>query len=191
MKVLVAIGVNLFLLSWMSQAFGASPTIIKRAEWGARPPRKTPEQLSVNPPPFVIIHHADSDGCTSQAICQARVRAFQNYHMDHNNWDDIGYNFLVGEDGNIYEGRGWRIRGAHSPSYNTKSMGICFIGNFQRRVPQPAAIKAAKALIDFGVANGEIMTNYTLFGHRQTTTTICPGDKLYELIKTWPNWQKI
>lgn len=50
--------------------------------------------------------------------------------MDHNGWDDIGYNFLVGDDGNIYEGRGWGIKGAHSPKYNANSLGICFIGNF-------------------------------------------------------------
>lgn len=50
--------------------------------------------------------------------------------MDHNHWDDIGYNFLAGEDGNIYEGRGWGIKGAHSPSYNAISLGICLIGDF-------------------------------------------------------------
>lgn len=31
----------------------------------------------------------------------------QNYHMDTKGWADIGYNFLVGEDGLAYEGRGW------------------------------------------------------------------------------------
>jgi hypothetical protein len=25
--------------------------------------------------------------------------------MDSNGWADIGYNFIVGEDGNIYEGQ--------------------------------------------------------------------------------------
>jgi N-acetylmuramoyl-L-alanine amidase len=38
-------------------------------------------------------------------------------------WDDIGYNFLVGEDGNIYEGRGWTQTGAHCIGYNSKSIG--------------------------------------------------------------------
>ena len=43
----------------------------------------------------------------------SRVRGTQNYHMDSLGWSDIGYNYLIGDDGRIYEGRGpWR-QGAH------------------------------------------------------------------------------
>ncbi|XP_063975809.1 uncharacterized protein LOC135161815 [Diachasmimorpha longicaudata] len=194
MKVLVAIfSVNLLLTVWICPTAGRIdyPTIISRSRWGAKPPKTTPERLEINPPPFVVIHHSDTDSCTSQAICQARVRSFQNYHMDHNGWDDIGYNFLVGEDGNVYEGRGWGIRGAHSPNYNVKSLGICFIGNFQSRSPQPAAVNATIDLLAFGVANGKLKSDYTVLGHRQTKSTTCPGDKLYSLIQTWPNWKRL
>ena len=38
-------------------------------------------------------------------------------------WSDIGYNFLVGEDGNIYEGRGWGKVGAHARGHNSDSIG--------------------------------------------------------------------
>jgi N-acetylmuramoyl-L-alanine amidase len=31
------------------------------------------------------------------------MKATQNYHMDSLGWSDIGYNFLIGEDGRIYE----------------------------------------------------------------------------------------
>lgn len=50
--------------------------------------------------------------------------------MDTKQWNDIGYNFLIGGDGNVYEGRGWGKHGAHSSPYNSKSIGICIIGNF-------------------------------------------------------------
>lgn len=53
--------------------------------------------------------------------------------MNNKNWEDIGYTFLVGEDGNIYEGRGWGKHGAHSIPYNSKSIGICMIGNFNSK----------------------------------------------------------
>ena len=43
--------------------------------------------------------------------------------MKDKGWNDIGYTFLVGEDGNVYEGRGWDIVGAHCPWYNFRSIG--------------------------------------------------------------------
>lgn len=46
---------------------------------------------------------------------------------------DIGYNFLIGGDGRIYEGLGFGIRGEHAPRYNSQSIGIAFIGNFQSK----------------------------------------------------------
>ncbi|CAK9812964.1 Peptidoglycan-recognition protein SC2 [Anthophora plagiata] len=167
------------------------PNIISRANWGARPPKGTIRKLVTDPPPYVIIHHSATDGCTTQAICQARVRSFQNYHMDQKHWDDIGYQFLVGEDGNIYEGRGWGKHGSHSIPYNSKSIGICMIGSFVGHAPNAAAIKAVQDLISYGVAIGKIDENYTLLGHRQTTQTSCPGDSLYQLIQTWPKWSSI
>ena len=50
--------------------------------------------------------------------------------MDTQRRNDIGYNFLVGEDGNVYEGRGWNTIGVHAPTYNRNIIGICIIGDF-------------------------------------------------------------
>jgi N-acetylmuramoyl-L-alanine amidase len=108
----------------------ACPTIISRKEWAARPPKANPGKL---PPevPYAVIHHGGkNENCTTPSGCAAIVRSYQNYHMDFNGWDDIGYNFVVGEDGSVYEGRGWDAVGAHAIPYNSKSIGICFIGDF-------------------------------------------------------------
>ena len=67
-------------------------------------------------------------------------------------WSDIGYNFLVGDDGNVYEGRGWDLQGAHVFGHNSRSIGISFIGNFQQRLPSTAARNATKQLIRCGVS---------------------------------------
>jgi len=40
--------------------------------------------------------------------------------------------FCVGGTGDVYEGRGWDIQGAHAPRYNNRSTGICFIGDYMR-----------------------------------------------------------
>jgi hypothetical protein len=36
---------------------------------------------------------------------------------------DIAFNFLVGEDGNAYEGRGWDEMGGHTQGYDHNSIG--------------------------------------------------------------------
>ena len=38
----------------------------------------------------------------------------QTFHMESKGWDDIGYNFMIGGDGAVYEGRGWDSQGAHT-----------------------------------------------------------------------------
>jgi N-acetylmuramoyl-L-alanine amidase len=83
----------------------ACPTIVSRAEWGARAPSTTLSNLP-NPVTYAVIHHSAGAPCTTKASCITTVKNIQTYHMNTNGWSDIGYNFLVGEDGNVYEGRG-------------------------------------------------------------------------------------
>ena len=40
-------------------------------------------------------------------------------------WSDIGYSFVVGEDGNVYEARGWDAVGAHTLHHNYDGLGKC------------------------------------------------------------------
>lgn len=49
----------------------------------------------------------------------------KNYHMDNEDYWDIGYNFLIGGDGSVYEGRGWDTVGAHAgvTYYNQNGLG--------------------------------------------------------------------
>jgi len=107
----------------------ACPTIITRAQWGGRQPSGTPSTLAT-PVNIVVIHHTVTGTGTTQAACAPIVRSIQNHHMNTNGWLDIGYNFLVCEDGNIYEGRGWTRVGAHAVSWNSRSIGIAVIGDF-------------------------------------------------------------
>lgn len=106
----------------------ACPNIISRATWGARPP--TSSSTLSTPVAYVVIHHGASAACSTQSSCTSMVKSYQDQHMDVNGWSDIGYNFIVGGDGNVYEGRGWTKQGAHAPGYNAQSIGICFIGTF-------------------------------------------------------------
>jgi peptidoglycan recognition protein LE len=116
------------------------------------------------------------------------VRTIQQFHVESRKWDDIAYNFLIGCDGNIYEGRGFNTVGAHTYGYNRKSIGISFVGTFMRNLPPKVSLELCKLLIETGVKDGHISPNYQLVGHCQCTTTESPGKSLFEEIQTWPHW---
>lgn len=169
---------------------GAScPNIVWRSGWNARAPRS---RTSIrHPVPRVFIHHTLTPSCTSSSACAARMRQMQNFHMDNKSppWSDIGYNFVVGEDVNVYEGRGWNTVGAHVRGYNSQSIGIAIIGNFTSKKPSSAALSVVKRLISCGVSMGKLSRSYTLHGHRDgDSSRPCPGTALYNEIRTWPHY---
>ncbi|CAF2385344.1 unnamed protein product [Rotaria sp. Silwood2] len=165
------------------------PSIVTRSQWGARAAKS--RTAMTTPVQYVVIHHTTGGTCTTKSDCITKMKGFQNYHMDSNGWDDIGYSFLVGEDGNIYEGRGWTYVGAHTYGYNSKSIGISVIGDYSSRKPNAGAINAVKALIKCGVSRGYIRSNYILRGHRDLDSTACPGNAFYNEIKTWTNYRSL
>ncbi|KAJ8932084.1 hypothetical protein NQ318_008313 [Aromia moschata] len=109
---------------------------------------------------------------------------------DHNFADNILFtdDFIVGGDGKIYEGAGWHKVGAHTRGYNSRSMGLAFIGNFSDKRPNDKQLKAAKDFLQCAVELGELDENYKLFGARQVSATASPGTRLYNEIKNWPNY---
>lgn len=62
------------------------------------------------------------------------MKNIQEFHIQHRQWNDIGYNFLVAPTGDVFEGRGWGVVGSHAPKYNSKSVGICLIGDYLREL---------------------------------------------------------
>nr|XP_026484256.1 peptidoglycan recognition protein-like [Vanessa tameamea] len=108
--------------------------------------------------------------------------------MEQNQFWDIGMSFLIGGNGKIYEGTGWLHVGAHTYGYNSKSIGISFIGNYNNDELKPEALEAAKALIKCGVEKGHLTPDYHLVGHKQLIATESPGRKLYREIRTWPHF---
>ncbi|XP_052785607.1 uncharacterized protein LOC128221172 [Mya arenaria] len=161
-------------------------TMVTRENWGARPPKKV-ERMET-PVSFVFIHHAASGECFTQNRCAREARMLQNYHMDNRSWDDIGYSFMVGEDGNVYESRAWDRVGAHTLGWNNVSISICFMGDYSDKLPTPEALMAAQALIKCGVDLGKVTSGYKLCGHRDVRGTEGPGEMLYREIQTWGHY---
>uniref|UniRef100_A0A8C6QJY4 Peptidoglycan recognition protein 3 n=1 Tax=Nannospalax galili TaxID=1026970 RepID=A0A8C6QJY4_NANGA len=162
----------------------ACPNITPRSAWEARETHCPQMDL---PARFVIIIHTAGRSCNVSVDCLVGVRDTQSFHMDKQDFCDIGYHFLVGEDGGVYEGVGWHIEGSHTYGYNDVALGIAFMGNFVEKPPNVAALKAAQDLIQCAVVKGYLTPNYTLMAHSDVSNTLSPGKALYNIIKTWPH----
>eukprot|EP00073_Rattus_norvegicus_P021389 XP_006232898.1 PREDICTED: peptidoglycan recognition protein 3 isoform X2 [Rattus norvegicus] len=164
----------------------ACPNIIPRTAWEARETHCSQMNL---PAKFVIIIHTAGESCNESADCLIRVRDTQSFHMDKQDFCDIAYHFLVGQDGVVYEGVGWTIEGSHTYGYNDIALGIAFMGNFVEKPPNEASLEAAQSLIQCAVAMGYLASNYLLMGHSDVSNILSPGQALYNIIKTWPHFK--
>ena len=145
--------------------------IVTRAGWSARSPEQTyTVPWSVRTEFFV--HH--TDGPTDQS-----VKNIQDFHMGpERGWSDVGYNFLVRDDGTVYEGRGWLVVGAHCPDHNRTGIGVAYIG---RNEPTDAAKRAIRWLYDDACRRaGRPLLK---LGHGDRYPTECPGPRL----QAWVN----
>lgn len=95
---------------------------------------------------------------------------------------------MIGEDGQVYEGRGWNHVGAHTYGWNRIAIAFSIMGNYMTRIPNQKAIDALKEIISVGISKGKITKDYKLYGHKDVGKTECPGEKLYHLIKKWPEF---
>lgn len=136
-----------------------------------------------------IIHHTASTGNLDNP--KQAIRDIYYYHAITRGWGDIGYNYVVDTQGNIYEGRfgGEGVIGAHAGPGNHGSIGISFLGDYEAgEVPEAALVRASKFIykkakihgIDVEGSSefrGKIRPN--LFAHRDIMSTDCPGQFLY------------
>ncbi|KAJ8972664.1 hypothetical protein NQ317_014023, partial [Molorchus minor] len=164
------------------------PDIIQRSQWEGRTPVAV--DYAIVPVNYVVVHHTVTPECNSKSSCSEIMRSIQNFHMDNLEFHDIGYNFIVGGDGNVYEGAGWHKVGAHTRGYNSRSLGLAFIGNFSDKLPNPKQLKAAEDFLQCAVELGELDRSYKLFGARQVSATLSPGTKLYNTIQNWSHFSR-
>nr|XP_046246451.1 peptidoglycan recognition protein 5 [Scatophagus argus] len=150
---------------------------VPRVQWGAAQPRQ--QGKLKGSAQRVVIHHTALPKCTSLKECTDQLVSIQRAHMTERGFDDIGYNFLVGGDGTVYEGRGWGVVGAHAKGNNHDSVGIAFMGNFNNDTPSAEAILSVKQLLQSGVSQDFLNPQFVLLGHRDLGSTECPGKKLY------------
>ena len=172
----------------LTLVFAGCPKIISKNRWGGQSAINV--EYTVKPLKYVIIHHTATPTCVDEYDCSDRLVNMQNYHMNELGFNDIGYNFIIGGDGQIYEGVGWHKVGAHAYGWNRKSLGLGFIGNFQTSSPSSKQLEAGKQFLKCAVEKGEIDNNYKLVGARTVTATKSPGIRLFREIQTWKGFTR-
>jgi len=161
--------------------------IYRKEHWGGQEP-KFEKQLT-HPTPFIVISHTATPACYSFVACAAQMRNLQDSHMRGDlDLPDIGYSFVAGGDGNVYEGRGWDATNMHTGFVRRCNIGISFIGNFVHDTPTNGQIEAVQELIKLGVRLGKIDKNYKLVAMNETYDTLSPGVVVYDIIKKWPHF---
>lgn len=154
-----------------------SKTIISRKGWGSRGPKKPFTWLNKNRVKGVALHHS---GVKNGPKGVSAVKAFEKHHMDSNGWNAIAYNWLVDEEGVIYEGRGAGVVSAATRPWNSRTESICYTGDGDNPVP-------SKALESIRWLTSSVQERYDnklwVKGHRDLASTSCPGTWLYNWLQ--------
>ncbi|KPI96213.1 Peptidoglycan-recognition protein SA [Papilio xuthus] len=165
---------------------------ISREMWLARPFDNNGTTKLFDPLKLVVIQHTVSPMCERFILCAAELRNMQSWFIAQSHYD-IPYNFIIGNDGRVYEGRGWGIEGAHTFGYNRCSVGLGFIGDYREELPVHARvtdlqIKRAKMILEEGVKLGYLATDYVVLGAKDLHLTASPGSNLYNAIRKWDHY---
>jgi hypothetical protein len=180
--------------------------IMPRDAWGADLAPKGP--IAAEDVRFLLVHHTASSNTYAKATDVIReTYAWQT--SPAKGWNDVCYEFFIGRDGDVWEGRAGALAGPVVADATGGSQGfaqlVCLLGTFTDVAPTQAAQDAlVKVLAWLAMRDGvdlsagastsftsrgsqrwpagtEVVTP-TIAGHRDMSYTECPGDLLYDLL---------
>lgn len=135
----------------------------------------------LNVPEFLIVHH--TGGTDADPLADTSHHTFEVVKAWHlaKGWEDIGYHYFIDKTGKLTAGRAENYHGAHALGYNTKSLGVCLAGNFDKTLPTQEQINTLKKLLS------ELRVKYNvslenIVPHRKFANKTCYGTKLPD---TW------
>jgi N-acetylmuramoyl-L-alanine amidase len=130
-------------------------------------------------PKNIILHHSltrDNETVSWDAI--------RRYHTATLGFRAIGYHYGIELVNNRYEillGRMWYEVGAHckDEGMNNKSLGICFVGNFDlNRIPKAQWLLGIQLVSSLCMLHSISVTS--IYGHKNFSVKTCPG-KLFNI----------
>ncbi|HME47063.1 N-acetylmuramoyl-L-alanine amidase [Mycobacterium sp.] len=185
---------------------GQPPNIISRAQWGADESMRCGNTVYDNGVGAAIVHHTAGSNDYSPEDSAEIIRAIYAYHTRTLGWCDIAYNALVDKYGQVFEGHFGGItravQGSHTGGFNKNTFGVAMIGDFETVPPTEPLIRSVGRLLGWRLAMdgvdpkgtvqltseggpftffpaGARPTLPTIFAHRDTGNTDCPGNAGY------------
>ena len=135
----------------------------------------------------LVVHHTALKVRGDERTPVERMRALYEYHANSRGWGDVGYHYLIDENGQVYEGRagGDHVVGGHVYCGNIGTVGIALMGNFELEQPTQQQMKALQWMLDhlakkYNIdARRTVQTHGrrlpTIVSHKDLISTACPG----------------
>nr|BBK26515.1 peptidoglycan recognition protein 16 [Nephotettix cincticeps] len=136
-----------------SATAAALQRMVTRDAWGAAASLEM--ETLVTPVSNIICTYTGTGTCSTQEECSQILKDLQQNHMQEQKMTDILYNFVIGGDGKIYEGRGWTtyappaLKGKRYSGLDKKSINVAMIGDYKDTDPPENMHMARKDLIDY------------------------------------------
>ena len=153
--------------------------LVPRSVWTNRP--VSAKNQAMGTVKRITVHHTGEYGRMGVLPDMDVIQSVENAHRGRG-YAAIGYHFVIGRDGRVYEGRPTRFQGAHTANNNSNNLGISCIGDFMQKLPGARQLKALElCLNDMRARYGVPMAR--VYGHRELSGSLCPGDRLFAWLK--------
>ena len=135
--------------------------------------QKIPNQIIKQPLQYLDLSKVDSIALHHMAHPTAGIKTVEGWHINQG-WRALGYNFWVGFDGTVYEGRGFKL-GAGVENQNGHIISIGFQGDYHSKdVKMPdEQFNAGVDIIKYVME--KVPSVKKIGGHKDYMATACPG----------------
>ncbi len=136
---------------------------------------------------LIVVHHTAIPNTGEKRSSTEQMRALYEMHANSRGWGDIGYHYVIGDDGKIYEGKagGEYVVGGHVYCGNVGTVGISLMGNFELELPTQTQMRSLQWLTarlqdtyninPKGTVRFHGKDHPPVVGHRDLLSTDCPG----------------
>lgn len=132
---------------------------------------------------LIVMHCSDSDNPKHDNVKVIREwhtqRGFTGPDGIHGTEDDIGYHFVITQDGKIHPGRPVDEIGAHVKDHNAHSIGICLTG---KKSFSSAQFRSARKLVDALLKDHRLDWKAVKLHNQLDKTKTCPNYKREDVI---------